>query len=183
MAANLLSEKLNNILNEMAPVKTIQIRKQYAPWLTKDTKLLLSERNNAQKYAAQTGDADDWRLYKILRNSATSTMRSEKKAWEKKRLDHIENNSTNIWRNIKTWINWKVSGPPTQLFQNGETIRSPAGLADTMNSFFVQKVQRLSGGIPDSHQDRLQNMREIIRERECQFALRPVTPDEVLDII
>ena len=140
MAANLLSEKLNNILNEMAPVKTIQISKQYAPWLTKDTKLLLNERNNAQKYAAQTGDADDWRLYKSLRNRATSTMRSEKKAWEQRRLDHVENNSSNIWRNIKTWINWKVSGPPTQLFHNGETISSPADLADTMNSFFVQKV-------------------------------------------
>ena len=58
--------------------------------MTKDTKLLLSERNNAQKYAAQTGDADDWRLYKSLRNSATSTMRSEKRHGRRKDLTTLK---------------------------------------------------------------------------------------------
>ena len=33
MAAHLLSEKLNTILDEMAPIKYIQIRKNYASWL------------------------------------------------------------------------------------------------------------------------------------------------------
>ena len=166
----------------MAPVKTVQIRKYYASWLTKETKLLLTERNRAQNYAAQTGNVDDWRLYKSLRNSANSKMRAEKKAWERKRLDHVENNSSNIWKNMKTWLNWKVSGPSTQLFYNRETIRSPAGLADTMNSFFVQKVQRLRGGIPDSPHDPLSKLREVMRERECKFSLRPVKPEEVLDL-
>ena len=87
--------------------------------LTKETKLLLTERNRAQKYAAQTGNVDDWRLYKSLRNSANSKIWAEKKAWERKRLDHAENSSSNIWKNMKTWLNWKVSGPPTQLFHNG----------------------------------------------------------------
>ena len=59
----------------MAPVKTIQ--KHYATWLSKETKSLLNERDNAQKHAAETKNQDDWRLYKCLRNRATSKMRED----------------------------------------------------------------------------------------------------------
>ena len=93
-------------------------------------------------------------------------MREEKKLWEKKRLDHVGNNSTNIWKNMKTWLNWKVSGPPTQLFHGGQTIKSPAHLADTMNEFFIHKVQTLWSNIPEGNQDPLTKMREIMRDRD-----------------
>ena len=170
-------------LDEMAPVKTIKLRKNYASWLTKETRTLLTERDNAQKHAATTKNQDDWRLYKNLRNRATSKMREEKKQWEKGCLNHLENNSTNIWINMKTWLNWKVSGPSTQLFYGGQTIRSPANLADTMNAYFTQKVQILRENIPQGQQDPLVKMREVMRDRDCQFTFRPVKPDEVLKIV
>ena len=110
-------------------------------------------------------------------------MREEKKNWERSRLNHLENNSTNIWKNMKTWLNWKVSGPPTQLFHGGQTIRSPADLADTMNSFFINKIQTLRENIPEGHQDPLAQLREVMRDRDCQFTLRPVKPEEVLKIV
>ena len=84
---------------------------------------------------------------------------------------------------MKIWLNWKVSGPPTQLFHGGQTIKSPADLADTMNEFFIQKVQRLRGNIPEGNQDPLIMMREVMQNRDCQFTIQPVKPDAVLKII
>ena len=52
-----------------------------------------------------------------------------------------------------------------------------------MNEYFTQKVQTLRGNIPEGHQDPLVKMREVMRDRECQFTIRPVKPNEVLKIV
>ena len=110
-------------------------------------------------------------------------MRSEKSSWEKQRLDHTQNNSTDLWRSIKGWLNWKSAGPPSQLFSDGNLINTPEGLATTMNQFFINKVERLRQGIPNNNTDPLQVLRESMSQRACSLAFRPVHPDEVLEII
>ena len=69
----------NPQLDEMAPVKTIQTRTNYVPLLSDDTKKLQKERNHAQKKAASTGNPDDWRYFRSVRNRVTSSLRSEVK--------------------------------------------------------------------------------------------------------
>ena len=51
-AAALLTSKLTDILDQMAPIKTFQVRTKYAPWMSQNTKELLKERNLAQETAA-----------------------------------------------------------------------------------------------------------------------------------
>ena len=182
-AAQLLTEKLTTILDTMAPVKTIQVHTKYAPWLTAATKEVLKDRNNAQALASQTKEMDDWRLYKSLRNTATARMRQEKKAWEQKKLDSTKHSPSSLWKNVKTWLNWNNSGPPSQLFHNGRLINSPSGLAGAMNSFFIEKVSRLRQNIPASNADPLSKLRESMKDRQCSFSFRSVHPDEVQKVI
>ena len=56
IATELLEKKLTDILDELAPVKTIQLRSSYAPWLSEDTKKLKKEREAAQEKAAQSNE-------------------------------------------------------------------------------------------------------------------------------
>ena len=79
-AAEILTSKLTTILDQMAPLRTIQVRAKYAPWLSDSTKRLMNERNEAQKAASETKDQDDYRQYKFLRNQVTANVRQEKKA-------------------------------------------------------------------------------------------------------
>ena len=53
-ATELLTSKLNTILDVMAPVKTFQIRTKYAPWLSDETKELIKKRKEAQVLASQS---------------------------------------------------------------------------------------------------------------------------------
>ena len=183
VAAAMLTEKLSAILDTMAPLKTIQVRSKYAPWLSQDTKNLMKERNAAQDTATKTRDLDDWRLYKSLRNMTTMRMRQERKDWERRKLDSTRHSPTSLWKNVKSWLSWNNSGPPSQLFHQGRLINSPAGLAGAMNSFFIDKVKNLRKGIPTSDNDPLQVLRETLKNRQCSFKFRAVTPNEVLKIV
>ena len=69
-AASLLTFKINSILDILAPIKTIQIRANYVPGLSNETRQLQKDRNLAQNKAAFTGDPEDWRYYGSLRNRA-----------------------------------------------------------------------------------------------------------------
>ena len=139
-AAELLVKKLAAILDHMAPIRKIQTRKNYAPWLSTDTKNIQLKRNDAQKKASQSGDPEDWRQFRSLRNLATSKSRTDKKNWERKTLDHESNSSTQLWRIVRGWLPWNGCGPPSQLFNDRKFITNSAGLAETMNHFFMDKI-------------------------------------------
>ena len=75
VAVRLLSDKLTFILDTMAPMRTIQVRKKYAPWLSKTTLELMKERDKLQKIAVETKDRDDWTKFKHARNKINNRLR------------------------------------------------------------------------------------------------------------
>ena len=103
-AAELLVSKMNRILDIMAPVRTIQCRSKYAPWLSEETKNLQNERNAAQETAPQSDSPEDWRMFRSLRNLVTSRSRADETDWEKEKLNDKENTPTEIWSRVKSWL-------------------------------------------------------------------------------
>ena len=95
-AAEMLTNKLTTILDQMAPIKTFQVRVKYAPWMSASTKDLLKVRNTAQETAARTKHPEDWLAYKNLRNTATAKMRQEKKIWEEHKLNDTQHDPGSI---------------------------------------------------------------------------------------
>ena len=76
-AVEIFTNKLNLILDEMAPVRKYQIRNKYAPWLTNASKSLLTDRDLAQKKASETGNDDDWKTFRKLRNQLNSRLKKK----------------------------------------------------------------------------------------------------------
>ena len=52
-AVDIFTKKVNTILDEMAPMKTFQTSSNYCPWLTKETKELIKQKNKAQKILSE----------------------------------------------------------------------------------------------------------------------------------
>ena len=46
-AVGLMTNKLTQILDKMAPVKSFQVCNHYAPWISTDTKILMKNMNGA----------------------------------------------------------------------------------------------------------------------------------------
>jgi hypothetical protein len=84
---------------------------------------------------------------------------------------------------VKSWLGWGGGGTPTQIFSEGELVTSPAGLASSMNKFFLDKIKRLRDSIPTVLTDPLTKMKEAMRSRRCSFHLQAVTVEDVLKII
>ena len=88
-AVRVFTELLTTILdrNDIAPVKTFQQRRQYAPWLSEETKALMAERDSAVKQARLTSEPEDWGKATMLRNRCTRLLRTEKQRYLKQKLD------------------------------------------------------------------------------------------------
>ena len=103
--------------------------------------------------------------------------------WESEKLDLVKNDSTGVWKEVKSWLGWGTSGTPTQLFWEGRLITSPLDLANSMNRFFLQKIQILRNSIPDNNEDPMSKLREAMRGRQCEFSIKKVCQSDVLKMI
>ena len=70
-ATDLFTKRITEILDEMAPIKTYQTRKQYAPWLSADIKKEMKARDEAQRVAQESRISEDWKKFKKLRNAVS----------------------------------------------------------------------------------------------------------------
>ena len=100
-AATLLTAGLTRILDQMAPIKTVQTRQDYAPHMGEETKLLQGRRNTAQEKAVQSGTPEDWREYRSLRNQTTASLRRDLTSWRRQKLSSTENSPLAVWSAVK----------------------------------------------------------------------------------
>ena len=183
VAVEILTEEITSILDKMAPIKVFQVRTNYAPWLSANTKALMQQRDSAQKKANETNLDDDWRAYKGLRNRINNILKTEKKTWQSEKLKEAAGDVSKTWNSVKSWLGWSTGGPPTQLFENGLLLNKPSCLARCMNEFFINKVQNLRANLPPSNMNPLELLRNLMKNRKCSFYLKPVHPDEIEKII
>ena len=182
-AVRIVTEKLTTILDVMAPIKTIQNRTHYAPWLSKGTKEKIKQRNAAQRKAARTNLESDWADYKVKRNKVNAILKTEKTTWQGKKVSEFGSDSSSIWKNLKNWLCWNKGGPPSKLIEEGVVYTKPADLARVMNSFFVNKIQKLRQKLPQNPGDPLSLVRKLMQNRRCSLELKPIHPDEVYKIL
>ena len=181
-AVQIFTQKLTNILDQMAPIKKFQVRSHYAPWLTSATKEMMTERDLAQKKASESGKNEDWKQFKKLRNKMNSVLKKEKRNWQARRLENCTTTS-DTWRTVKDWLGWTTGGPPTQLVVNGELKNKPKELSECMNEFFVNKVNALRSNIPACRTNPLDRVSTLMEGRTCSFSLKAAHPDEVSKVI
>ena len=102
-AANILTNGITRILVTMAPVRTIQNRKNYVPYLSTETNNLQSAARTAQERAACTGRPEDWREYRSLRNQKNRSVQRNEAEWQKKKLSSM-NNPSDMWKTAKSML-------------------------------------------------------------------------------
>ena len=68
MIADLLTHSVVSALDTVAPTKRIQLSKKEFDFRQPETKLLIIERNSAQRLAHETNLPEDWRCFRAVRN-------------------------------------------------------------------------------------------------------------------
>ena len=122
----------------MAPLRAVQVRTNYAPWLSTKTIILMKERDTLHEKAAQSGRREDWLLFKAVRNKINNRLKYEENKWQKAKLEKCGDDSKSVWKNVKGILNWKSSGSPNQLFYKGTLLTKSKELADAQNDYFIE---------------------------------------------
>ena len=73
--------------DDMAPVRTFQQRRRYAPWLSEETKYLMSNRDDAVSRAWKSQSPEDWGTANALKNRCTHMLQTEKQRYLKDELE------------------------------------------------------------------------------------------------
>ena len=171
------------LLDKHIPLRVIQIRKNYVPWLSDQTKQLMEERDLAHRLVASSSRQDDWLTYKKLRNKVTARLKSEENSWQKSKLSHLSGNPAEQWSNVLGWLGWKNSCSPTQLFYEGKLYNRPLDIANCQNHYFIDKVKKLLQDMPAPTSDPLAKLKMIMKNQSSVFELKAAHPDEVAKIV
>ena len=106
-------------------------RGQKVPWLTREVKQLMNERNHFHNQALRTNSERHWSSYKRLRNVVTLKLRKEKQRYYNELLRETKGDSHGTWKNLK------------QLLRNGSKSSGSYDKCNIFTRFFVSCAEDL----------------------------------------
>ena len=67
----IFEQKIRSILDDMAPMRNIQIRNNYKSWVSQEAKTMMESRNTLRIQASRSQLPADWKKYKDIKNKCT----------------------------------------------------------------------------------------------------------------
>ena len=146
-AAEVFEEMFREILDNHAPIKVFQMRKNYTPYLSEETKMLMKEQKVLKEEMTRNGDLTLAKELKhISKEISKNINRDEKDYFENGMSDKVD--VSTAWKTANELLGIKKNLAPTAITEVGnngmtETIRNPQNLANLFNKFFRNKVRKL----------------------------------------
>ena len=179
----MFTEKILSILDVMAPLKTFQVRRKHNPWISEDTIQMMRERNRLQEVASNSNSDADWDKFRQIRNKVNNKLKYEEKYYQRKRLSETRGDCLKSWQVVKSILNWQGTGSPNKLFSDGKLITKSQEIADTQNSYFINKIENIKDIIPPPQNDPLKLVSSLMKDKRSSMEISFIHPDEVMKII
>ena len=154
-------DKIDDILNVMAPIRKLTKREQKLkvnPWITSG--LLKSMRDRDKLYKQFTKETDQvkkndiFTIFKKKRNLIITLLRRSKSNYYASFFNEHKRNAKMTWEGIRNIINIskKNNTFPTKLIYNNATFTSKDKMAEAYNNFFVNIGNKIDEKIPQGSQ-------------------------------
>ena len=185
-ASKIFSDTFGAILNRHAPLKVFQIRNNYCPWISEETKTMMDARNRLQKEAIEEHCNEKFAAYKRLRNRVKSRLASDKLEYYKNKFYNNDTSVSAQWKHANDYLNTSkssFSNTPGTIKHEGKVVTAPKDVANSINDCFLKKVARLRDNISQNAQcdprDRLKSFLGTKLEGKSQFRLKEITCTEL----
>ena len=167
-----------------------QVVNNYSPWLSKETKRLIKERNELHKEAIAENCSDKYERFKILRNNINKRLDKDKTEYYKSKFYQENPSISTIWRNANDYLNTSkrsFSNTPCIIKYNGRTVTSPRDIANALNDTFLKKVSDLrSKTNVDASISPTVRLQKFLSKRELEipeFSLHKINISELRNIL
>ena len=190
-ASALFSGIFGSILNKHAPLKVFQVRNNYVPWISEETKKMQAARDALKEEAANENCNEKHEAFKRLRNKISGGLLEKDKAEHYKSKFYQENPSVSaIWSNVNDYLNTSkrsYSNTPNIIKHNNEVHTSPRDIANAINDAFLKKVKDLKEKVnmeaETDPKERLQQFLDKRDEEIPEFELKKITKKQLRKLL
>lgn len=144
-AVDKFTEIVGGVMEEMAPKKLVQVRKNFAPWVRKETLTHMKIRDQAAK-SKETGGYEEDIAFRKIRNEVNRMIKKDKTVWEEKAIKASEEDKTGrlLWKFAKKKMFKSKSGPPKMLQSGGRLLQKPREIAEAQADFYSSKIDKIN---------------------------------------
>ena len=189
-ASALFSGIFGSVLNKHAPLKVFQVRNNYVPWISEDTKKMQDARDDLKKEATEENCTEKYDAYKRLRNKITKTLEKDESEYYKTKFYQENPSVSAVWRNVNDYLNTSkrsFSNTPNLILHNNEVFTKPRDIANAINDAFIQKVQDLRGRVAENAEidpkERLKNFLDKRTDEISQFELKKINARQLRNLL
>ena len=130
-------------------MKNFSNRKNFASHMDEELLEEVKKKKNLFKKLQKKRMTRNWMQYKVKKLSER-----KKKIYVGKQVENAKN-SEDLWKISKQTLGWEKRERIRKMKVGDELIEEKKEIASNLNSFFVEKVKRISEGIPDTNTDPL----------------------------
>jgi len=179
-AFQLFDRTLMRIVENHAPIKKFTVRNVNTPWLDQELKDLMKERDLAKQAAITSKIKSDWQVYRKLRNYVTKVNKRKKKLHYTKKIIEIKHDSKQLWNTFNNILRGNNNSTPAYLEHEGEFFTRPSDIANHLNDFFINKINKLKDTTQQYKTD-LSNtlINKMMEGKTCSFKFKSVSVSKV----
>ena len=189
-ASALFSGIFGSILNKHAPLKVFQVRNNYVPWISEETKQMQAARDALKEEAIEENCNEKHEAFKRLRNRITGKL-------EKDHINHYENkfyqenpSTSTLWNNANDYLNTSkrsFSNTPNIISYNNKIHTKPRDIANALNDAFLQKVQdlraKVDGNTEIDPKERLQKFLDKREDEIPEFSIKKISKQKLRKLL
>ena len=138
---NTMSEKwldqFTELLDPIASFKQRKVKNSYAPFIDKELKHKMLQRDLYKKRHTKHIDPDDWLRYKQFRNEVNFEMKTKRKSYFSQKLEENRGNIKETWKVLNTAMGRKSNTTTINSLEvNSNTFTDPKDIAQELNHHF-----------------------------------------------
>ena len=189
-ASAIFSGLFGSILNKHAPMKVYQVRHNYVPWISEETKRMQEVRDALKQEAKNEGCYEKYNSYKRIRNRISSRLEKDKKDYFRSKFYSVDTSTKNVWNQANRYLNKTNNSGcdmPSIILSNGTVHTSPLDIANSLNKTFLKKVSDLIKSVSSRAEiDPIRRLQRFLDKRDgaiSQFHLKKIDAKKLRDII
>ena len=176
--------QLCKVLDRHCPVRSIEVRKNYTPWLTQDliasSKALQRAQQVAKRNFSQELQEDIDKKTRLLKEK----IQIAEDKWREREAVKMGESGSKTWENVKHWVGWRSTNQPVILkdpSQNNCVSTGASNLSRIMNDFYLEKVRNIKSNMLDVEGDPCMELKQMLSEYDGErLTIEPISPEVVL---
>ena len=183
-ATEVFTKAFTNVLDKHAPLKVIQNRNNYVPYISNELKEKMKDRDKLKIEAAISGDKEKYSEYKAKRNEVSTNLKTAKSNYYGKKFEESLN-TKEMWKMSYQILGKSRSSFPSQMMFGNKLVSKPMEIAKEMNLYFINKIKKLKER-PRLNTDPLKELRSYLLSKgdlKNKFKFKMVDNDHIRKLI